>query len=196
MHLNDPSLFREQCYLDGAWVDADDGTRLEVDNPADGSRLGTVPRMGAAETRRAIEAAARALAPWRALTGKQRAGHVRDWSDRILEHGEDLARLLTAEQGKPLAESRAEVAYAASHVEWFSEEAKRIYGDTIPGHLPDKRIMVLKEPVGVVAAITPWNFPLAMVARKLAPGPCSRLHRGRQAGLPDPFFGAGAGPAR
>ena len=169
MHLNDPSLFREQCYLDGAWVDADDGTRLEVDNPADGSRLGTVPRMGAAETRRAIEAAARALTPWRALTGKQRAAHVRDWSDRILEHGEDLARLLTAEQGKPLAESRAEVAYAASHVEWFSEEAKRIYGDTIPGHLPDKRIMVLKEPVGVVAAITPWNFPLAMVARKLAP---------------------------
>ncbi len=169
MHLNDPSLFREQCYLDGAWVDADDGTRLEVDNPADGSLLGTVPRMGAAETRRAIEAAARVLAPWRALTGKQRAAHVRDWSDRILEHGEDLARLLTAEQGKPLAESRAEVAYAASHVEWFSEEAKRIYGDTIPGHLPDKRIMVLKEPVGVVAAITPWNFPLAMVARKLAP---------------------------
>ena len=169
MHLNDPSLFREQCYLDGAWADADDGARFEVDNPADGSRLGTVPRMGAAETRRAIEAAARALAPWRALTGKQRAGHVRDWSDRILEHGEDLARLLTAEQGKPLAESRAEVAYAASHVEWFSEEAKRIYGDTIPGHLPDKRIMVLKEPVGVVAAITPWNFPLAMVARKLAP---------------------------
>ena len=169
MHLNDPSLFREQCYLDGAWADADDGARLEVDNPADGSRLGTVPRMGAAETRRAIEAAARALTPWRALTGKQRAGHVRDWSDRILEHGEDLARLLTAEQGKPLAESRAEVAYAASHVEWFSEEAKRIYGDTIPGHLPDKRIMVLKEPVGVVAAITPWNFPLAMVARKLAP---------------------------
>jgi len=169
MQLNDPSLFREQCYLDGAWADADDGARLEVDNPADGSRLGTVPRMGAAETRRAIEAAARALAPWRALTGKQRAGHVRDWSDRILEHGEDLARLLTAEQGKPLAESRAEVAYAASHVEWFSEEAKRIYGDTIPGHLPDKRIMVLKEPVGVVAAITPWNFPLAMVARKLAP---------------------------
>ncbi|MDE0250039.1 MAG: NAD-dependent succinate-semialdehyde dehydrogenase [Gammaproteobacteria bacterium] len=169
MQLNDPSLFREQCYLDGAWADADDGTRLEVDNPADGSRLGTVPRMGAAETRRAIEAAARALAPWRALTGKQRAGHLRDWSDRILEHGEDLARLLTAEQGKPLAESRDEVAYAASHVEWFSEEAKRIYGDTIPGHLPDKRIMVLKEPVGVVAAITPWNFPLAMVARKLAP---------------------------
>ncbi|MDE0411464.1 MAG: NAD-dependent succinate-semialdehyde dehydrogenase [Gammaproteobacteria bacterium] len=169
MQLNDPSLFREQCYLDGAWADADDGARLEVDNPADGSRLGTVPRMGAAETRRAIEAAARALAPWRALTGKQRAGHLRDWSDRILEHGEDLARLLTAEQGKPLAESRDEVAYAASHVEWFSEEAKRIYGDTIPGHLPDKRIMVLKEPVGVVAAITPWNFPLAMVARKLAP---------------------------
>ena len=169
MQLNDPSLFREQCYLDGAWADADDGTRLEVDNPADGSLLGTVPRMGAAETRRAIEAAARALSPWRALTGKQRAGHLRDWSDRILEHGEDLARLLTAEQGKPLAESRDEVAYAASHVEWFSEEAKRIYGDTIPGHLPDKRIMVLKEPVGVVAAITPWNFPLAMVARKLAP---------------------------
>ena len=169
MQLNDPSLFREQCYLDGAWADADDGARFEVDNPADGSRLGTVPRMGAAETRRAIEAAARALAPWRALTGKQRAGHRRNWSDRILEHGEDLARLLTTEQGKPLAESRDEVAYAASHVEWFSEEAKRIYGDTIPGHQPDKRIMVLKEPVGVVAAITPWNFPLAMVARKLAP---------------------------
>ncbi len=169
MQLNDPFLFREQCYLDGAWADADDGARFEVDNPADGSRLGTVPRMGAAETRRAIEAAARALAPWRALTGKQRAGYLRNWSDRILEHGEDLARLMTTEQGKPLAESRAEVAYAASHVEWFSEEAKRVYGDTIPGHLPDKRIMVLKEPVGVVAAITPWNFPLAMVARKLAP---------------------------
>ena len=169
MQLNDPSLFRERCYLDGAWADADDGARFEVDNPADGSRLGTVPRMGAAETRRAIEAAARALPPWRALTGKQRAGHLRNWSDRILEHAEDLARLMTAEQGKPLAESRAEVAYAASHVEWFSEEAKRVYGDTIPGHLPDKRILVLREPVGVVAAITPWNFPLAMVARKLAP---------------------------
>ena len=169
MKLNDTSLFREQGYLDGTWMDADEGARIEVDNPADGTIIGSVPRMGAGETRRAIEAAARVLPPWRSLTGKQRAGFLRRWFERILEHREDLARLLTAEQGKPLAESRAEVAYAASYVEWYSEEAKRLYGDTIPGHLPDKRILVLKEPVGVVGAITPWNFPLAMVARKLAP---------------------------
>ena len=169
MQLNDPQLLRQQCYIDGAWVDADGGETIEVTNPADASVLGRVPRMGAAETRRAVEAAAAAWEPWRAKTAKERAQALRQWHGLIIANRDDLAVLMTAEQGKPLAESKGEILYAAAFVEWFAEEGKRIYGETIPSHGPDKRIVVLKEPVGVVAAITPWNFPSAMVTRKCAP---------------------------
>ena len=169
MNLKDSSLFREQCYINGAWVDADDGGTIEVDNPADNSVVGTIPKMGAAETRRAIEAANAAYPEWRALTGKERAAVLRKWFDLVMENQEDLAVMMTTEQGKPLAESRGEIVYGASFIEWFAEEAKRIYGDTIPQHQHDKRIVVIKEPVGVVASITPWNFPIAMITRKVAP---------------------------
>ncbi|HJP54673.1 MAG: NAD-dependent succinate-semialdehyde dehydrogenase [Rhodospirillales bacterium] len=169
MQLNDPRLLRQQCYIDGAWVDADGGETIEVTNPADVSVLGRVPRMAAAETRRAIEAAAAAWEPWRAKTAKERARALRQWHDLMIANSADLAVLMTAEQGKPLAESKGEILYAAAFVEWFAEEGKRIYGETIPSHGPDKRIVVLKEPVGVVAAITPWNFPSAMITRKCAP---------------------------
>ena len=169
MHLKDPSLFRQQCYIDGAWADADDGGTIDVDNPADNSVIGTVPRMGAGETRRAIEAANDAYPDWRARTGKERAAILRRWYELVIENQEDLAVLMTTEQGKPLAESMGEVVYGASFIEWFAEEAKRIYGDTIPQHQHDKRIVVVKEPVGVVASITPWNFPNAMITRKCAP---------------------------
>ena len=169
MHLNDPVLFRQQAFIDGQWLDADDGRTIAVDNPADGERLGQVPRMGASETRRAIEAADRALPAWRALTAKERAGKLRRWYELMLENQEDLARLMTLEQGKPLAEARGEILYAASFLEWFAEEAKRVYGDSIPGHQPDKRLLVLKQPIGVTAAITPWNFPSAMITRKAGP---------------------------
>jgi len=169
MQLKDPSLFRQQAYIDGAWLDADEGLTLKVNNPASGDILGTVPKMGAAETRRAIEAAERALPAWRELTAKERSQTLRRWFELILENQEDLARLMTLEQGKPLTESRGEIAYAASFIEWFAEEAKRIYGDTIPGHQKDKRIIVIKQPIGVTAAITPWNFPSAMITRKAGP---------------------------
>jgi succinate-semialdehyde dehydrogenase/glutarate-semialdehyde dehydrogenase len=169
MQLQDAKLFRQQCYVDGAWCDADEGAVIEVTNPADGSVIGTVPRMGAAETRRAIEAAERAMPAWRALTGIERAKILRRWFDLITEHTGDLGRLMTVEQGKPLAEARGEIAYAAGFIEWFAEEAKRAYGDTIPGHQADKRIVVLKEPIGVCCAITPWNFPAAMITRKAGP---------------------------
>ena len=169
MHLKDPSLFRQQCYIDGAWADADDGGAIDVDNPADNSVIGTVPRMGAGETRRAIEAANDAYPGWRARTGKERAAILRRWYELVIENQEDLAVLMTTEQGKPLAESMGEIVYGASFIEWFAEEAKRIYGDTIPQHQHDKRIVVVKEPVGVVASITPWNFPNAMITRKCAP---------------------------
>ena len=169
MNLKDPSLFRQQCYIDGAWVDADDGDTIEVDNPADNSVVGTIPKMGAAETRRAIEAANDAYPDWRARTGKERAAILRKWYELVMENQEDLAVLMTTEQGKPLAESMGEIVYGASFIEWFAEEAKRIYGDTIPQHQHDKRIVVIKEPVGVVASITPWNFPNAMITRKCAP---------------------------
>lgn len=169
MQLKDPSLFRQQAYIDGAWLDADSGQTLKVDNPASGDVLGTVPKMAAAETRRAIEAAERALPAWRELTAKERSQTLRRWFELILENQEDLARLMTLEQGKPLTESRGEIAYAASFIEWFAEEAKRIYGDTIPGHQKDKRIIVIKQPIGVTAAITPWNFPAAMITRKAGP---------------------------
>ena len=167
--LNDPSLFRQQCYIDGQWADADGGATLAVTNPATDKTLGTVPKMGEAETRRAIEAAARAFPAWRARTAQERSRVLRKWFELMLENQEDLAVLMTAEQGKPLAESRGEIAYAASFIEWFAEEGKRVYGDVIPPHQADKRIVVIKEPVGVCAAITPWNFPAAMITRKAGP---------------------------
>jgi succinate-semialdehyde dehydrogenase/glutarate-semialdehyde dehydrogenase len=169
MNLKDASLLRESCYLDGAWLPADDGATSAVRNPATGATLGTIPRMGAAETRRAIAAAARALPAWSARTAKDRATALKRWFDLMLAHQDDLAAIMTAEQGKPLAESRGEIAYAASFIEWFAEEGKRLYGDVIPGHQVDKRILVLRQPVGVVAAITPWNFPSAMITRKAGP---------------------------
>ncbi|OYV35871.1 MAG: succinate-semialdehyde dehydrogenase (NADP(+)) [Rhodospirillales bacterium 20-64-7] len=167
--LSDPGLFREQAYLGGAWVDADHGQSFTVDNPATGIVLGSVPMMGGAETKRAIEAANAAWPAWRARTAKDRAQLLRRWFELVLAHSEDLAALMTAEQGKPLAEARGEVAYAASFLEWFAEEAKRIYGETIPSPAADRRLFVLREPIGVCAAITPWNFPLAMITRKAGP---------------------------
>ena len=169
MQLKDPKLFRQQCYIDGKWVDAGNRETIPVNNPADNSILGQVPKMGADETRAAIEAAERALPEWRQRTGKERAAVLRKLFDLMLANQEDLAQLMTAEQGKPLAESRGEIAYAASFIEWFAEEGKRVYGDTIPGHMRDKRIVVLKQPIGVCAAITPWNFPAAMITRKMGP---------------------------
>ncbi len=162
-------LLLSQAYIDGRWVDADDGGKFEIIDPATGRAIAAVPRMGAAETRRAIEAAQRVLPGWRALLASERARILRRWADLMLERQEELAVLLTAEQGKPLAESRVEVAYAASFLEWFGEEAKRVYGDTIPTYAPDRRLIVTKEPVGVTAGITPWNFPAAMPTRKAAP---------------------------
>jgi succinate-semialdehyde dehydrogenase/glutarate-semialdehyde dehydrogenase len=169
LQLKDPKLFRQQCYLDGQWVDADAGGTIPVTNPANGQLLGTVPKMGTSETRRAIEAAERALPAWRAKTGKERAAILRRWFELMMTNQDDLALLMTSEQGKPLAEAKGEVAYAASFIEWFGEEAKRIYGDVIPGHQADKRIVVIKQPVGVCGAITPWNFPAAMITRKAGP---------------------------
>ncbi|SEK23050.1 succinate-semialdehyde dehydrogenase / glutarate-semialdehyde dehydrogenase [Atopomonas hussainii] len=169
MELQDASLFRQQAYVDGHWCEADHGARYEIRNPATGELLGSVPNMSAAETRRAIEAAAAAQKDWRARTAKERAKLLHKWFELLMLHQEDLARIMTCEQGKPLAEARGEVAYAASFIEWFAEEAKRVYGETIPGHQPDKRIIVQREPIGVAAAITPWNFPSAMITRKAAP---------------------------
>ena len=162
-------LLREQAWLNGDWVDADSGETFAVTNPATGDELARVPRMGAAETRRALEAAEAAFPAWRSRTAADRARIMRRWADLMLEHLDDLAMLLTLEQGKPLAEAAAEIRYAASFLEWFGEEGKRVYGDTIPSPLPDRRIIVLKQPVGVSAGITPWNFPSAMPTRKAAP---------------------------
>jgi hypothetical protein len=157
LKLKDPSLLKQQCYLNGQWLDADSGTVIDVTNPATGGKLGTIPRMGSVETRRAI------------LAAEERSTILRRWFELIVANQEDLAIIMTAEQGKPLSESRGEIAFAASFVEWFAEEGKRIYGETIPGHAPDKRIVVIKEPIGVCAAITPWNFPSAMITRKAGP---------------------------
>ena len=168
-NLENKNLFRQQGYLNGKWVDADNNAVIEVSNPATGEILGTIPNMGPAETRRAIEAANAAFPGWRALTAKQRAAYMRCWYDLIQENKDDLALLMTLEQGKPLTEAAGEVQYAAAFIEWFAEEAKRAYGDVIPTHKADARIVVTREPVGVVAAITPWNFPSAMIARKLGP---------------------------
>lgn len=167
--LKDPGLLRQQCYLAGKWQDAAAGSVIDVRNPATGEVLGTVPNMGQAETRQAIESAAAALPAWAKRTAKERAAILRKWYDLVMANIDDLAVLMTAEQGKPLAEAKGEIAYAASYIEWFGEEAKRVYGDLVPGHQGDKRILVLRQPVGVVAAITPWNFPAAMIARKIAP---------------------------
>jgi succinate-semialdehyde dehydrogenase/glutarate-semialdehyde dehydrogenase len=167
--LKDPKLFREQCYIDGQWVSADAKKTLAVINPASGQTLGTVPDMGAAETRRAIEAAAAAFPAWAAKTAKDRGVVLRRWFDLLMANQDDLAIVMTAEQGKPLAESKGEIAYAASFIDWFAEEGKRLYGDVIPTHQPDKRLLVLRQPIGVVAAVTPWNFPAAMIARKAGP---------------------------
>jgi succinate-semialdehyde dehydrogenase/glutarate-semialdehyde dehydrogenase len=169
MKLKDPLLLRELCFIDGGWAPADGGGTVPVHNPATTETLGSIPNMGTAECRRAISSAAAALPAWAARTAKDRATALRRWFDLILVHQEDLAMLMTAEQGKPLAESKGEILYAASFIEWFAEEAKRVYGDIIPGHQTDKRILVLRQPVGVVAAITPWNFPAAMITRKAGP---------------------------
>ncbi|MFO0585097.1 MAG: NADP-dependent succinate-semialdehyde dehydrogenase [Anaeromyxobacter sp.] len=167
--LKDDFLLRQRCYIRGAWVDAPDGRTIQVKNPATGAVIGTVPRMGADAAREAIEAAEDALPAWRAKTAAERATILRRWFDLLMANQEDLATLMTAEQGKPMTESRGEIAYSASFIEWFSEEARRLYGDIIPGHQADKRILVTKEPIGVVAAITPWNFPSAMITRKAGP---------------------------
>ena len=166
LNLQDTNLFRQQCYLNGAWTGADNSETIDVTNPANGSIIGNIPKMGVRETRRAISSANLAWPGWRTKTAGERSAILRRWSELMLANQDDLARLMTAEQGKPLAESKGEIAYAASFLEWFAEEAKRIYGDIIPPHQGDKRIVVLKQPVGVCAAITPWNFPAAMITRK------------------------------
>ncbi|BCG48084.1 Succinate-semialdehyde dehydrogenase [NAD(P)+] [Citrifermentans bremense] len=211
--LKDSNLFQQLCFINGAWTGADSRETIDVTNPATGEKLGTIPKMGGAETRRAIEAANAALPKWRAKTAQERSVILRRWSELLLEHQEDLAVLMTAEQGKPLAESRGETVYAASFLEWFAEEAKRIYGDVIPPHQSDKRIVVLKEPIGVCAAITPWNFPSAMITRKAGPAlaagctmvvkpatatPYSALalaELARRAGVPDGVFSVVTGSA-
>ncbi len=167
--LRDPSLLKNLCLIDGQWLAADDGSRIDVHNPATGEAVGHVPRMGEAETQRAIAAAERAFALWKQQTAEARARLLQRWFELMMENQEDLALIMTSEQGKPLAESRGEIAYAASYVQWFAEEARRIYGSTVPAPWADKRIIVTKEPVGVCAAITPWNFPAAMITRKVAP---------------------------
>ncbi|HEY4371200.1 MAG TPA: NAD-dependent succinate-semialdehyde dehydrogenase [Burkholderiales bacterium] len=167
--LKDPSLFKQQAFINGEWVDAEDKATFSVNNPSNGLILGNVPNLTVKEVRRAIEAADAAWGPWRAKTAKERATILNKWFDLLMANQDDLGALMTAEQGKPLAEAKGEVTYAASFVEWFAEEAKRAYGEVIPGHQADKRIVTLKEPVGVCAAITPWNFPIAMITRKAAP---------------------------
>ena len=164
--LSDATLLRHQCFIDGVWCDADNGETISVTNPATGKKIAGVPKMGRIETRRAIDAAYRSWGGWRKKTAKQRAVLLRAWSDLMLANVDDLARIMTSEQGKPLAEALGEIAYAASFLEWFSEEAQRIYGDTIPSATSDARLVVIKEPIGVCAAITPWNFPAAMITRK------------------------------
>jgi succinate-semialdehyde dehydrogenase/glutarate-semialdehyde dehydrogenase len=169
MQLTDPRLFRQQAYINGLWVNAQNKEVLPVTNPADNAVLGTVPNLGRLETKSAIVAAYDAWPFWRNQTAKERATIMRRWFDLIMENQTDLAQLMTAEQGKPLAEAQGEVAYGAAFIEWFAEEAKRVYGDVIPEPVPGRRIMVIKQPIGVVAAITPWNFPIAMITRKCAP---------------------------
>ncbi|ELH1433000.1 TPA: NADP-dependent succinate-semialdehyde dehydrogenase [Raoultella ornithinolytica] len=213
MQLNDLTLFRQQAFINGEWRDALSSDVTTVTNPANGEVLGSVPKMGAEETRDAIQAAHRALPAWRQLTAKERAAILRRWFDLMMANQDDLARLMTLEQGKPLAEAKGEIGYAASFIEWFAEEGKRIYGDTIPGHQADKRLIVIKQPIGVTAAITPWNFPAAMITRKAGPAlaagctmvlkpasqtPFSALalaELARRAGIPDGVFNVVTGSA-
>jgi succinate-semialdehyde dehydrogenase/glutarate-semialdehyde dehydrogenase len=169
MQLKDPTLLRQRAYVNGEWTNAGSGKTHEVHNPATGEKLGTVPDMGAAETRRAIDAAAAAFPKWAARTAKERGAILRRWHDLMMANQEDLALIMTAEQGKPLAESKGEIAYAASFIDWFAEEGKRVYGDIIPTDHAGKRLLVLRQPIGVVAAVTPWNFPAAMITRKAGP---------------------------
>ena len=169
VNIKNTSLFQQNAYIDGQWVSADGGLTYQVDNPATQETIANMAECGADETNRAIEAAQTALASWRALTAKERAAYLKRWCSLILENHQDLAKILTAEQGKPLAEARGEIQYGANYLEWFAEEAKRVYGDVIPGPSNDKRVIIIKQPVGVVACITPWNFPMAMLARKIAP---------------------------
>ncbi|HEY4750709.1 MAG TPA: NAD-dependent succinate-semialdehyde dehydrogenase [Steroidobacteraceae bacterium] len=169
MKLRDPDLLRSHAFIGGKWLDAASGATRPVVNPATGEAIATVPNLGASETRGAIEAAAKAFPAWAALTAKERAAILRRWYELLLANQDDLATIMTAEQGKPLAEAKGEIAYGASFIEWFAEEGKRLYGDIIPGHQADRRLLVLRQPVGVVAAITPWNFPLAMITRKAGP---------------------------
>jgi succinate-semialdehyde dehydrogenase/glutarate-semialdehyde dehydrogenase len=169
LKLNKASLLHQQAYINGLWCDAESGQTTEVINPASGERIGCIPRMGQIETRRAIYAAEAAWGPWRKKTAGERGKIMRKWSDLILEHADDLALIMTVEQGKPLTESRAEIVYAASFIDWFAEEGKRVYGDTIPSPSAASRLVVVKEPIGVCAAITPWNFPAAMITRKVGP---------------------------
>ncbi len=212
--LKDASLLRQQCYVGGAWCAATGGATVAVTNPATGQRIGAVPKMTADDVRTAVAKAEAALPAWRARTAKERSTILRRWFSLLMEHQDDLATLMTAEQGKPLTESRGEIAYAAGFIEWFAEEGKRAYGDIIPGHQADKRILVFKEPVGVVAAITPWNFPAAMITRKAGPAlavgctmvvkpatatPFSALalaELGERAGLPAGVFNVVTGDAR
>ena len=214
MQLNNPSLFRQQAYINGEWVDANDATTFNVTNPANGEVLGSVPSLNTEATKQAIEAARVAMIGWRKLTAKQRGTILRKWHDLIMANQADLAKLMTLEQGKPLAESTGEIAYAASFIDWFAEEGKRTYGDIIPTHKADARIVVTKEPIGVVAAITPWNFPTAMITRKCGPAlaagcgfvvrpasetPFSALALAvlaEQAGIPAGVFNVITGPAR
>ena len=169
VNLDNSSLLREQAYIDGAWTGADDGATFEVTNPADGAVVATVPELGVAETERAVQAAADAWPAWRARTAKERAAILRRWFELVMDNQQDLAALMTAEQGKPLAEAAGEVAYGASFIEWFAEEGKRLYGDVVPTHTGDRRLLVIRQSVGVVACVTPWNFPIAMITRKAAP---------------------------
>ena len=169
MQLQDNALFKTQCYIDGTWLNADNGATVDVTNPANGEVIGTVPQMGKAEADRAVAAAQAALPAWKAKSAKERSQILRKWFDLMMAHQEDLGKILTLEQGKPLAEAKGEIAYGASYIEWYAEEGKRIYGDIIPSTGLDKRILVTKQPIGVCAAITPWNFPNAMITRKAAP---------------------------
>lgn len=214
LQLRDPSLLKTECLIDGRWLAAGDGTTIAVHNPATGELLAAVPKMGEAETQTAIAAAERAFAEWKSRTADQRAAILHKWFELLMQHQEDLAQIMTAEQGKPLAESRGEIAYAASYVQWFAEEARRVYGSTVPSPWGDKKIVVTKEPVGVCAAITPWNFPAAMITRKVAPAlaagctiivkpaqqtPLSALALGelaQRAGVPAGVFSVITGSAR
>lgn len=214
LQLNDTALLRQQAYVNGAWCGADNGASLPVTNPATGEQIGTVPRMGAAETRRAIAAASAAWPAWRKKRARERSVILRKWNDLMLENADDLALIMTAEQGKPLDEAKGEVVYAASFIEWFAEEGKRVYGDTVPSPWQDRRIVVTREPIGVCAAITPWNFPAAMITRKVGPAlaaGCTMVLRpadltpfsalalavlAERAGVPAGVFSVVTGPSR